>query len=70
MMSLFSLIYYLIGVFILFGGLVIMSAINPINRVIWLIFVFTGGAFLFLILDFVFLGLTYIIVYVGAESAH
>lgn len=46
--------------------LIVLSALNPIHRMVWLIIVFVLGSFLFLFLDFIFLGLTYIIVYVGA----
>ena len=39
---------------------------QPIIRLVLLILIFIKSAFLFLLLDFYFLGLTYIIVYVGA----
>ena len=44
----------------------VVSALNAIHRVALLIVVLLCGAFIFLILDYYFLGLTYIIVYVGA----
>ena len=59
-------IYSLLSVIILFSGLIIISAIDPIHRIVWLILAFISSAFLFILLDFYFLGLTYIIVYVGA----
>nr|YP_009659005.1 NADH dehydrogenase subunit 6 [Synchytrium microbalum]QCQ69003.1 NADH dehydrogenase subunit 6 [Synchytrium microbalum] len=51
---------------ILISNLVVLSALNPIHRMVWLIIVFVLGSFIFLLLDFLFIGLTYIIVYVGA----
>ncbi len=39
---------------------------QPITRLVLLIMIFIKSAFLFLLLDYYFLGLTYIIVYVGA----
>lgn len=51
---------------ILISNLVVLSALNPIHRMVWLIIVFVQGSFIFQLLDFLFIGLTYIIVYVGA----
>lgn len=50
----------------LLASIVVVSAINPIHRTALLIIVFMAGAFMYTQLDFYFLGLTYIIVYVGA----
>nr|QCQ69086.1 NADH dehydrogenase subunit 6 [Synchytrium taraxaci] len=61
-----SLLYYFLVFAILISNLVVLSALNPIHRMVWLIVVFVLGSFLFLVLDFLFIGLTYIIVYVGA----
>lgn len=47
-------------------SLLILNSINPIIRLTFLISVFLSAASLFLFFDFYFLGLTYIIVYVGA----
>jgi len=55
---------------ILFIGLLsaiyLLTALNPISRLIYLIVIFVMSSFLYLLLDYYFLGLTYIIVYVGA----
>lgn len=51
---------------ILISNLIVLSALNPIHRMVWLIIIFVLGSFVFVLLDFVFIGLTYIIVYVGA----
>jgi len=46
--------------------LLIREGFNPISRLALLIIIFLMAAFSFLFLDFYFLGLTYIIVYIGA----
>jgi hypothetical protein len=60
----------LLFVFILFIGILsaiyLLTALNPISRLIYLIVIFVMSSFLYLLLDYYFLGLTYIIVYVGA----
>lgn len=48
------------------SSFLILGSLNPISRLALLIMVFLMASFQFLILDFYFLGLTYIIVYVGA----
>jgi hypothetical protein len=57
------MIVCIIGIFSAF--LMILST-QPITRLALLIKIFIMSAFLFLFLDYYFLGLTYIIVYVGA----
>ncbi len=63
MLSLSQKILSLLG---LISGQIVVSARNPIHRIAYLILVFQIGAFVLTLLDFYFLGLTYIIVYVGA----
>lgn len=63
--SFYSYAFYFLGAIILLSALIVVSALNAIHRVALLIVVFMCGAFIFLILDYYFLGLTYIIVYVG-----
>ena len=63
--SLYSYVFYLLGAIIQMSALIVVSALNAIHRVALLIVVFMCGAFIFQILDYYFLGLTYIIVYVG-----
>lgn len=58
--------FYAIGIVGLVSALVVASSLNPIHRIAFQIQVFLSGSFLMIILDFYFLGLTYIIVYVGA----
>jgi NADH:ubiquinone oxidoreductase subunit 6 (subunit J) len=50
------LLYSIIGISILFFAIGVVSALDAVYRVVFLIFVFLGGAFLFLIMDFYFLG--------------
>lgn len=61
-----SFIYYTFGFISLIASLIVVSALNPIHRIGYLILVFMIGAFIFMLLDFYFLGQVYIIVYVGA----
>lgn len=65
-MYLIDTIYSFLCLISIFSALIIVSSLNAIHRVVWLIILFTIGAFMFIILDHYYLGLTYIIVYVGA----
>lgn len=65
-MNSISLGYLIITCIGLISTLLILSSLNPISRLILQIMVFLMSSFQFLILDYYFLGLTYIIVYVGA----
>lgn len=51
---------------IVLSGLLVMVSRSPINSVIYLVLVYLAGGGLFLLMDHTFLGLTLIIVYVGA----
>lgn len=51
---------------IVISGLLVMVSRSPINSVIYLVMVYLAGGGLFLLMDHTFLGLTLIIVYVGA----
>lgn len=51
---------------IILSGLFVMVSRSPINSVIYLVLVYLAGGGLFLLMDHTFLGLTLIIVYVGA----
>lgn len=61
-----SFIYQILGFISIIASLIVVSALNPIHRIGYLILVFMIGAFIFMLLDFYFLGQVYIIVYVGA----
>jgi len=60
---LFSALCYLI----LFGSIfLILGNLTPISQILLLIGIFLSASFLYLLMDFYFIGFTYIIVYVGA----
>ena len=61
-----SFIYQILGFISIIASLIVVSALNPIHRIGYLILVFMIGAFIFMLLDFYFQGQVYIIVYVGA----
>jgi len=50
----------------LLSALVIVGALNPVHRIALLVLLFLLGSFFYILLDYYFLGLTYIIVYCGA----
>ncbi len=61
--------YYLLQALlaiITFSGLFVVASKSPINSVIFLVMVYLAGGCIFLLLDQYFLGLTLVIVYVGA----
>lgn len=49
-----------------FSGLFVVVSKSPINSVIFLVVVYLAGGAIFLLLDQYFIGLTLVIVYVGA----
>lgn|SRR3982751_2180897 len=63
---LFGFGYYLLGLVGLLSALVIVTPFNPVHRIAVLVLLFVVGSLFYIILDFYFLGLTYIIVYCGA----
>jgi NADH-ubiquinone oxidoreductase chain 6 len=60
-------LYFLCLITILFGIFVIISK-NPIVSVLFLILLFSSVASYLILLDLTFIGLSYIIVYIGAVS--
>ena len=61
-----KLLYNICCIIGIFSVLLKLLSIQPIIRLALLIKIFLKSAFIFLLLDYYFLGLTYIIVYVGA----
>lgn len=61
-----NIIWISLAIIALFSSIIVISAQNPVNRLCMLIIVYQAGSFMYTIMDFYFLGLTYIIVYVGA----
>nr|YP_010934334.1 NADH dehydrogenase subunit 6 [Polymyces wellsi]WKV24908.1 NADH dehydrogenase subunit 6 [Polymyces wellsi] len=58
--------YYILGFSIVGSGIMVVSALNPIHSIFWLIIVFIGSAGVFLWLGIVFVALMFLIIYVGA----
>ena len=54
------------GIILIISSQIVVSASNPIYRITAQVIVFIINSFIFMIQDFYFQGLTYIIVYVGA----
>ena len=61
-----KLLYFIITTIGIISAFLILTSLNPISRLVLLILVFVKSAFIYQLLDFYFLGLSYIIVYVGA----
>ena len=59
-------LYIYLSLITLFGGIMVISSLNPIHSVFWLVLVFLNSSALLLLLGFNFIPLMLIIVYVGA----
>ena len=59
-------LFFLFGVNILFSGIMVISALNPVHSVLWLIVAFANASALFILLNVEFIALIFLIVYVGA----
>lgn len=59
-------IFHTLLLSIILWGLLVVTSKSPINAVIYLVLLYLAGGGLFLLMDHTFLGLTLIIVYVGA----
>lgn len=58
--------YYLLGLVGLVSTFVIVTPFHPVHRIAVLVLLFLVGSLFYIILDFYFLGLTFMIVYCGA----
>lgn len=58
----------MISLFIIFSGISVIISKNPIVSILFLILLFAGTSLYLIILDFSFIGLSYLIVYIGAVS--
>lgn len=67
-MMISSLIFYLFSAVLLFSGVMVVSARNPVHAVLFLILAFFNAAGLFLLLGAEFLAFILVIVYVGAVA--
>jgi len=59
-------IFYLFALNVIISGIMVISALNPVHSVLWLIVAFTSAAALFILLEVDFIALIFLIVYVGA----
>jgi hypothetical protein len=64
---LIKILYLLFITFSSFSAFMILTSLNQITRLGFIIKVFIFNALIFILLDQYFLGLTYIIVYVGDD---
>ena len=63
-----ALIFYMFSGIAVASGVMVISARNPVNSVLWLILAFFNSAGLFLLLGAEFLAMVLVIVYVGAVA--
>ncbi len=59
-------LFYLFALSIVISGVMVISALNPVHSVLWLVVAFIGASGLFILLEVEFLALILLIVYVGA----
>nr|AFX73456.1 NADH dehydrogenase subunit 6 [Oscarella sp. violet] len=59
-------LFYIFALGVIISGIMVISALNPIHSVFWLIVVFLGASALFILLGIDFIALIFLIVYVGA----
>ncbi len=59
-------IFYLFAFNVIISGIMVISALNPVYSVFWLIIAFINASVLFILLDIDFIALIFLIVYVGA----
>ena len=63
-----ALAFYLFSAMVLFSGVMVITARNPVHSVLFLIFAFFNSAGLFVILGAEFLAMLLVVVYVGAVA--
>ena len=63
-----TLAFYLFSAVVIFAGLMVISARNPVHSVLFLILAFFTSAGLFILMGAEFLGLILVVVYVGAVA--
>jgi NADH-quinone oxidoreductase subunit J len=67
-MTIADFTFYIFAVSVIVGGLLTVTAKNPVHSVLWLILAFLSGAGLFVLLGAEFVAMLLIIVYVGAVA--
>ena len=63
-----AIIFYMFAGIVLFSGLMVVWARNPVHSVLWLILAFFNAAGLFLVIGAEFIAVILVIVYVGAVA--
>jgi NADH-quinone oxidoreductase subunit J len=63
-----GLAFYLFAIIAVAAAVMVITARNPVHSVLWLILTFFNAAGLFLLLGAEFLGMTLVVVYVGAVA--
>lgn len=63
-----GLAFYLFAIIAVAGAVMVISSRNPVHSVLWLVLVFFNAAGLFVLLGAEFLGMTLVVVYVGAVA--
>ncbi len=63
-----AIVFYMFAAIAIAGGVMVISARNPVHSVLWLILVFFNAAGLFLLLGAEFLAMVLVVVYVGAVA--
>lgn len=68
MIDLASIVFYALAALVIFSGVMVISARNPVHSVLFLIFAFFNAAGLFVLLGAEYIAMTLVIVYVGAVA--
>ena len=61
-----EVLFYIFTLSVIISGVMVISALNPVHSVLWLIVAFTSASALFILLEIDFIALIFLIVYVGA----
>jgi len=61
-----SILFYVFATITLLGAIMVITAVNPVHSVLFLVLVFLGAAGMLFVLQLEFIPLMFIIVYVGA----
>ena len=59
-------LFYLFALSVILSGVMVISALNPVHSILWLIVAFISASALFILLEVDFIALIFLIVYVGA----
>jgi NADH-quinone oxidoreductase subunit J len=63
-----TIVFYALAALVIFSGVMVISARNPVHAVLFLIFAFFNAAGLFVLLGAEYIAMTLVIVYVGAVA--